>query len=48
MQGRNRHIDTENRLGDTGQGRTGWDELREWHRYIYSTMCKQTASEKLL
>ena len=32
----------------TQQRKEGGDKLREWHWRIYTTMCKQTASGKLL
>ena len=38
-QNRNKDIDIENGLEDTG-GRGSWDEVREWHRHIYTTKCK--------
>ena len=50
MQSRNKDVDIENGLEDTGwEGEAGsrgrgnsvsWDEVREWHGHTYTTKCK--------
>ena len=40
-QDRNKDTDVENGLEyKVGGGRVSWEEVREWHGYIYTTKCK--------
>ena len=35
-----RDTDIENKHMDTKEGKGWWDELRNWDRHVYATMCR--------